>query len=235
MSASKRPSTSSLRRYLTSRPYIAVADIRRRFGLEPDRDRRSHGPRLHRLPEREATKLHTFGRYEVGVELSVEVTRGRRCHLPSDRALRHRHRSNVNGTAVGPRSARRTNGRIPGRRGRAVGRDLLLFSRTRAHPPPPGSLVRVDAGRAPAELDWSLSTGRHVEPTGRGAPRPLRPAAVVLFGPQPTSGPRRARAVRARSDWARSKLSRSGSLLVDDPAVPRWTGLRGLWGPSRSR
>jgi hypothetical protein len=77
MSATKRPSTSSLRRYLTSRPYISVADIRRRFGLEADA--MSHIARNGTsayigLPEREALKLQDlWQRDEVGVELSVEV------------------------------------------------------------------------------------------------------------------------------------------------------------------
>jgi len=77
MSANKRPSTSSLRRYLTSRPYIAVADIRRRFGLEPDAMSvvsRNGTTAYVGLPEREATKLQDlWQRDEVGVELSVEV------------------------------------------------------------------------------------------------------------------------------------------------------------------
>jgi hypothetical protein len=77
MSATKRPSTSSLRRYLTSRPYLSVADIRRRFGLEADA--MSHIARNGTaayigLPEREALKLQDlWQRDEVGVELSVEV------------------------------------------------------------------------------------------------------------------------------------------------------------------
>jgi hypothetical protein len=77
MSATKRPSTSSLRRYLTSRPYLSVADIRRRFGLEADA--MSHIARngtsaFIGLPEREALKLQDlWQRDEVGVELSVEV------------------------------------------------------------------------------------------------------------------------------------------------------------------
>jgi hypothetical protein len=77
MSATKRPSTSSLRRYLTSRPYLSVADIRRRFGLEADS--MSHIARNGTsayigLPEREASKLQDlWQRDEVGVELSVEV------------------------------------------------------------------------------------------------------------------------------------------------------------------
>ena len=77
MSANKRPSTSSLRRYLTSRPYIAVADIRRRFGLDPDAMSvvaRNGTTAFVGLPEREATKLQDlWQRDEVGVELSVEV------------------------------------------------------------------------------------------------------------------------------------------------------------------
>ena len=77
MSATKRPSTSSLRRYLTSRPYIAVADIRRRFGLEPEAMSvvsRNGTTAFIGLPEREATKLQDlWQRDEVGVELSVEV------------------------------------------------------------------------------------------------------------------------------------------------------------------
>jgi hypothetical protein len=77
MSANKRPSTSSLRRYLTSRPYIAVADIRRRFGLDPDAMSvvvRNGTTAYIGLPEREASKLQDlWQRDEVGVELSVEV------------------------------------------------------------------------------------------------------------------------------------------------------------------
>lgn len=77
MSASKRPSTSSLRRYLTSRPYIAVADIRRRFGLDPEAMSaiaRNGTMAYIGLPEREATKLQDlWQRDEIGMELSVEV------------------------------------------------------------------------------------------------------------------------------------------------------------------
>lgn len=77
MSASKRPSTSSLRRYLTSRPYVAVADIRRRFALESDAMSlvsRTGTSAYIGLPEREASKLEDLWRHdEVGVQLSVEV------------------------------------------------------------------------------------------------------------------------------------------------------------------
>jgi hypothetical protein len=77
MSATKRPSTSSLRRYLTSRPYLSVADVRRRFGLEADamsNIARNGTSAYIGLPEREALKLQDlWQRDEVGVELSVEV------------------------------------------------------------------------------------------------------------------------------------------------------------------
>jgi hypothetical protein len=77
MSANKRPSTSSLRRYLTSRPFIAITDIRRRFGLDPEAMSvvsRNGTTAYIGLPEREATKLQDlWQRDEVGVELSVEV------------------------------------------------------------------------------------------------------------------------------------------------------------------
>src|SRR5919106_2036555 len=77
MSATKRPSPSSLRRYLTSRPYIAIADIRRRFGLDTEAMSvvsRNGTTAFIGLPEREATKLQDlWQRDEVGVELSVEV------------------------------------------------------------------------------------------------------------------------------------------------------------------
>ena len=78
MSANKRPSTSSLRRFITTRPYVAIAELRRRFGLD-DPDAMT---RLERdgqivwigLPEREATKLQDLWlRDEIGLELSVEV------------------------------------------------------------------------------------------------------------------------------------------------------------------
>ena len=77
MSANKRPSTSSLRRYLTSRPFVAVGDIRRRFGLDPDAMSpiaRNGTSAFIGLPEREATKLQElWERDEIGLELSVEV------------------------------------------------------------------------------------------------------------------------------------------------------------------
>ena len=78
MSASKRPSTSSLRRFITSRPFVTVAELRRRFGLD-DPDAMTHIQRNGTsawigLPEREAGKLQDlWHRDELGVELSVEV------------------------------------------------------------------------------------------------------------------------------------------------------------------
>jgi hypothetical protein len=77
MSANKRPSTSSLRRYLTSRPYVPIADVRRRFGLDADAMSvvaRNGTTAFVGLPEREAAKLQDlWQRNEIGVELSVEV------------------------------------------------------------------------------------------------------------------------------------------------------------------
>jgi hypothetical protein len=78
MSASKRPSTSSLRRFITSRPYVPIAELRRRFGLdEPDAMaaiRRNGTSAWVGLPDREAAKLQDlWDRDEVGMELSVEV------------------------------------------------------------------------------------------------------------------------------------------------------------------
>jgi hypothetical protein len=78
MSASKRPSTSSLRRFLTSRPYVPVGEIRRRFGLD-EFDGMAQIARGGQvcyvgLPEREASKLQDlWSRSEVELELSVEV------------------------------------------------------------------------------------------------------------------------------------------------------------------
>ncbi len=78
MSASKRPSTSSLRRFICSRPYVPVAEIRRRFGLDDAEGMfcLEHGGRsaFVGLPEREGLKLQDLlSREEIGVELSVEV------------------------------------------------------------------------------------------------------------------------------------------------------------------
>lgn len=78
MSASKRPSTSSLRRFITTRPYVTVAELRRRFLLDdPDAIccvRRNGTTAFVGLPEREAAKLQDlWERDEIGLELSVEV------------------------------------------------------------------------------------------------------------------------------------------------------------------
>jgi hypothetical protein len=78
MSAAKRPSTSSLRRFVSSRPYVPVGELRRRFGLdEPDtmiRISRNGTSAFIGVPAREAAKLEElWGRDELGVELSVDV------------------------------------------------------------------------------------------------------------------------------------------------------------------
>ncbi|PZR62043.1 MAG: hypothetical protein DLM71_07445 [Chloroflexi bacterium] len=78
MNASKRPSTSSLRRFISSRAYVPVAELRRRFGLDdPDamsRLQRNGTVAFIGLPDREAAKLgELWNRDEIGLELSVEV------------------------------------------------------------------------------------------------------------------------------------------------------------------
>ena len=77
MTGPKRPSTSSLRRFINSRPYLAVSEIRRRFGLDEDavtRVSRNGTTAFVGLPEREALKLaELWQRGEVGLEFSVEV------------------------------------------------------------------------------------------------------------------------------------------------------------------
>jgi len=78
MPATKRPSTSSLRRFVSSRPYVPVAELRRRFGLdEPDamvRISRNGTSAFIGVPAREAAKLEELWiRDELGVELSVDV------------------------------------------------------------------------------------------------------------------------------------------------------------------
>jgi hypothetical protein len=78
MPATKRPSTSSLRRFVSSRPYVPVAELRRRFGLdEPDamvQISRNGTSAYIGIPAREAAKLEELWmRDELGVELSVDV------------------------------------------------------------------------------------------------------------------------------------------------------------------
>ena len=77
MTANKRPSTSSLRRFISSRP-VAIAELRRRFALDqPDgvsRLERDGTVAWIGLPEREAAKLQDLWlRDEIGLQLSVEV------------------------------------------------------------------------------------------------------------------------------------------------------------------
>ena len=78
MTANKRPSTSSLRRFISSRPYVAIAELRRRFVLDqPDamsRVERDGMVAWVGLPERETAKLQDLWlRDEIGLQLSVEV------------------------------------------------------------------------------------------------------------------------------------------------------------------
>jgi hypothetical protein len=78
MSATKRPSTSSLRRFVSSRTYVPVGELRRRFGLDEPDDMvlmtRNGTVAYIGLPEREAIKLtDLWQRNEIGIELSVDV------------------------------------------------------------------------------------------------------------------------------------------------------------------
>jgi hypothetical protein len=78
MPAAKRPSTSSLRRFISSRPYVTVSEVRRRFGLEESdavsRLRCDGATAWIGLPEREASKIcELWQRGEIGLELSHEV------------------------------------------------------------------------------------------------------------------------------------------------------------------
>ena len=98
MSPTKRPSTSSLRRFVSSRPYVPVAELRRRFGLEePDdmvRISRNGTSAFIGVPAREAAKLEElWTRDELGVELSVDVRAPvvvgvSRCTLPAISPIR---------------------------------------------------------------------------------------------------------------------------------------------------
>lgn len=110
MSSSKRPSTSSLRRFITSRPYVPVAEIRRRFGLdEPDcicRIENGGQSVFVGLPEREALKVQDlWSRDEVGLELSVEVRAPVVIGIYPMRIARYVMDGNGNGHAFGGNGA----------------------------------------------------------------------------------------------------------------------------------
>src|SRR5437867_13436482 len=102
MSATKRPSTSSLRRFISSRPYVPVAEIRRRFGIDdPDcmcRVQRNGTGAVVGLPEREALKIQElWSRDEIGLELSVEVNAPVVVGIFPMRIARHFMEGNGNG------------------------------------------------------------------------------------------------------------------------------------------
>lgn len=104
MSGSKRPSTSSLRRFITSRPYVTVAELRRRFALDDPEAmahiRRNGTAAWIGLPDREATKVQDlWERDEVGVELSVEVRAPVVVGIYPLRIARYVMDGNGNGTA----------------------------------------------------------------------------------------------------------------------------------------
>ena len=118
MSATKRPSTSSLRRFITSRPYVTVAELRRRFGLD-DPDGIGHLERNGTrawigLPEREAAKIQDlWQRDEVGLELSVEVRAPVVVGIYPMRIARYAMDSLATGSANGHASSHPANGAAP--------------------------------------------------------------------------------------------------------------------------
>lgn len=144
MSSSKRPSTSSLRRFITSRPYVPVAEIRRRFGLEePDCvcivERDGVAAYLG-LPEREAVKVQDlWSRGEIGLELSVEVHAPVVVGIYPMRIARYVMEGNGNGhgVAVPGGNGHVTNGHAPNghvTNGRLPGTEVNGQSDVNAHP-----------------------------------------------------------------------------------------------------
>jgi hypothetical protein len=145
MSATKRPSTSSLRRFITSRPYVTVAELRRRFGLD-DPDGIGHLERNGTrawigLPEREAAKIQDlWQRDEVGVELSVEVRAPVVVGIYPMRIARY---------AMDPMSGNATNGHAPihGRNGAAPANGA------NGRFPPPAERPHAPPASGPAQPD----------------------------------------------------------------------------------
>lgn len=106
MTGPKRPSTSSLRRFINSRPYVALSEIRRRFGLEEDAVTRvsNNGTLAYvGLPEREALKLaDLWQRGEIGLEFSVEVRASVVVGIYPMRLARYVQQPNGNGAPFRP-------------------------------------------------------------------------------------------------------------------------------------
>ncbi|HTE66830.1 MAG TPA: hypothetical protein VK736_11330 [Candidatus Binatia bacterium] len=155
MSATKRPSTSSLRRFITSRPYVTVAELRRRFGLD-DPDGIGHLERNGTaawigLPEREAAKIQDlWQRDEVGLELSVEVRAPVVVGIYPMRIARYAMDSMSAGSTNGHAPSHGPNGATPvnGGNGRFPPRG------ERPHGPPA-------PGPAPSEAPSHLQAGQH--------------------------------------------------------------------------
>jgi len=139
VSASKRPSTSSLRRFITSRPYVTVAELRRRFGLD-DPDGIGHVERngSHAwigLPEREAAKIQDlWQRDEVGLEFSVEVQAPVVVGVYPMRIARYFADGGANGASA--HGAGRANGHLHGHRAVDLNPAQRSNGAERPHPPP---------------------------------------------------------------------------------------------------
>jgi hypothetical protein len=222
MSANKRPSTSSLRRYLTSRPYLAVADIRRRFGLDPEAMSvvsRNGTTAYIGLPEREATKLQDlWQRDEVGVELSVEVKAPVVVGVYPMRIARFVIDQTATGQGMVPAEHDRRDNHVVQAashvRAAAVTSDLMIYSRIHAAASAAGgSVQRVDTpadlqGRAGFDLvlvDWSTRDDGWVSVLANL--RAEGSARIILFG-QHTDlvAHDAAREANLGPMWARSRL-----------------------------
>ena len=107
MTGGKRPSTSSLRRFINSRPYVTISELRRRFALEEveavTRISRNGTTAFVGLPEREALKLaELWQRDEIGLEFSVEVRAPAVIGIYPMRVARYVHQNDVHGHSGSP-------------------------------------------------------------------------------------------------------------------------------------
>ncbi|MFN2483506.1 MAG: hypothetical protein ABR509_01025 [Candidatus Limnocylindria bacterium] len=104
-----------MRRFINSRPYVALSEIRRRFGLEETdevtRVTRNGTTAFVGLPEREALKLaELWQRGEIGLEFSVEVRAPAVVGIYPMRVVRYAQGPHANG---GRRPQHAANGAAP--------------------------------------------------------------------------------------------------------------------------